>query len=219
MKKMFRYLLLAVTLTTTLSSCFEITEEVTVNKDGSGTYTSIMDATKLSEQMQMLAAFDTTGEMVTKLKYSLDSTFTETYKKYATVKGISKVVADTSKPYIYKVTMAFKDVDALNQAVNMDKKDDGIKNLYTWKKGQLTRKDFALNLDDMKMEDESQKEMAKSMLEGMKYTIIMTLPGNVKSCSNKEAKISDDKKKVTLACNLLDVMDKKVSLGNDITYK
>jgi hypothetical protein len=219
MKKMLRYLLFAVTVMTTMSACFEITEEVTVNKDGSGKYTSIMDATKLSEQMQMLAAFDTTGEMVSKLKFSLDSTFEESFKKYAAVKGISKVVADTSKPYIYKVTMDFSDVNALNTAVNLDKKDEGMKNLYSWKKGQLSRKDFALNLDDIKMEDESQKEMAKSMLEGMKYTIILNFPGAVKGMTNKEAKLSDDKKTVTLACNLLDVMDKKVNLGNEVTYK
>lgn len=219
MKKMFRYLLFAVTIMTTMSACFEITEEVTVNKDGSGKYTSIIDATKLSEQMQMLAAFDSTGEMVPKLKYSLDSTFAETFKKYETVKGISKVVMDSSKPYVYKVTMDFTNVNALNEAVNLDKKDESMKNLYSWKKGQLIRKDFALNLDDMKMEDESQKEMAKSMLDGMKYTIIMNMPGKIKSISNKEAKISDDKKTVTLACSLLDVMDKKVNLGNEVSYK
>ena len=91
--------------------------------------------------------------------------------------------------------------------------------LYDWKKGQLTRKDVALNLDDMKMEDESQKEMAKSMLDGMKYTIIFNLPGKVQKSMNKEAKISSNKKTVTLACNLLDVMDKKVSLGNEVKYK
>lgn len=219
MKKMLRYLLFAVTVMTTMSACFEITEEVTVNKDGSGKYTSIMDATKLSEQMQMLAAFDTTGEMVSKLKFSLDSTFEESFKKYVGVKGISKVIADTSKPYIYKVTMDFADVNALNTAVNLDKKDEGMKNLYSWKKGQLSRKDFALNLDDIKMEDESQKEMAKSMLEGMKYTIILNFPGAVKGMTNKEAKLSADKKTVTLACNLLDVMDKKVNLGNEVSYK
>ena len=218
MKKILHYLLLA-TVVLTMSACFEITEEVTLNKDGSGQYVSTMDASKLQEQMQMLAAFDTTGEMVTKLKYSLDSTFAETFKKYASVKGVTKVVADTSTPYIYKVSMSFTNVEALNEAVNVDKKEEGMKNLYSWKKGQLTRKDFALNLGDMKTEDESQKEMMKPMLEGMKYTIIMNLPGNIKAVSNKEAKISADKKSVTLACTLLDVMDKKASLGNDVSYK
>ena len=218
MKKLFQYLLLAATVMT-MSACFEIMEEVTVNKDGSGKYVSTIDATKMSEQMQMLAAFDTTGEMIPKLKYSLDSTFSVSLGKYKTVKGISNVKIDTSTPYIYKVTMDFKDVVALNEAINLDKKSEEMKNLYAWKKGKLTRKDFALNLDEMKMEDESQKEMAKSMLEGMKYTIIFNFPGKVKSISNKEAKLSDDKKTVTLACSLLDVMDKKVNLGNEVTYK
>ena len=218
MKKIFNFLLLVATVLT-MASCFEITEEVTVNKDGSGNYISTIDATKLSEQMQMLAAFDTTGEMVPKLKYSLDSTFSETFKKYASIKGVSKVVIDSSKPYVYKVSLDYKDVSVLNEVVNLDKKGEDRQNLYSWKKGQLSRKDFALNLDDMKMEDESQKEMAKSMLEGMKYTIIMNLPGKVKNSNNKEAIISSDKKTVTLACSLLDVMDKKVNLGNEVTYK
>ncbi len=218
MKKLFNFLLLVATVLT-VSSCFEITEEVTVNKNGSGNYISTIDASKLSEQMQMLAAFDTTGEMVPKLKYSLDSTFAETFKKYAKIKGISNVHVDTSKPYIYKVSMDFKDMDVLNEAVNLDKKGADRQNLYAWKKGQISRKDFALNLDDMKMEDDSQKEMAKSMLDGMNYTIIFNLPGKVKKMTNKEAKIGDDKKTVTLECSLLDVMDKKVSLGNEVSYK
>ena len=218
MKNLFNFLLLA-TMILTMSSCFEITEEVTVKKDGSGNYISTIDATKLSEQMQMLAAFDTTGEMVPKLKYSLDSTFSETFKKYRQIKGVTNVKVDTSKSYIYKVTMDYKDVNVLNEVVNLDKKGADRQELYAWQKGQLSRKDFALNLDDMKMEDESQKEMAKSMLEGMKYTIIFNLPGKVKKSINKEAKISDDKKTVILACSLLDVMDKKVSLGNEVNYK
>ncbi|MBL7816911.1 MAG: hypothetical protein JNL70_17950 [Saprospiraceae bacterium] len=218
MKQLINLLLFAVTLTT-MSACFEITEEVTINKDGSGGYTSIIDASKLSEQMQMLAAFDTTGEMIPKLKYSLDSTFAESFKKYSKVKGISKLVVDTSKTYIYKVSMIFKDIATLNEVLNIDKKDDSMKNLYSWKKGNLTRKDIALNLDELKMEDDSQKEMAKSFLEGMKYTIILNMPGKVKKMTNKEAKLSDDKKKITLECSLLDIIDKKAQLGNEISYK
>ena len=218
MKKLLSYLLLVASVLT-MSACFEITEEVTVNKDGSGKYTSTIDATKLSEQMQMLAAFDATGEMIPKLKYSIDSTFAESFSKYDKVKGVTKVVVDTSKPFVYKVTLNYANTNVLNEVLNLDKKSEEMKNLYAWKKGQLSRKDFALNLDEMKMEDESQKEMAKSMLDGMKYTIIFNLPGKVKNVSNKEAKISDDKKTVTLACSLLDVMDKKVNLGNVVNYK
>jgi hypothetical protein len=218
MKKVINALLLAISVFT-MTACFDITEDITINKDGSGTYLSITDASKMSEQLGMLAAMDTTGELIPKLKYSLDSSFSANFNKYAALKGISKIKVDTSTAYIYKVTLDFANIDALNSVINVDKKDDAQKNLYGWAKGKLTRKDSGIGgMAEMGMEDEQQKEMAKTMLKDMKYTIIYRLPKKVSSISNKEAKLSNDKKTVTLACSLLDVMDKKVSLGNEVKY-
>jgi hypothetical protein len=217
MKKIMNALLLAASVFT-MTACFDITEDITINKDGSGTYVSTTDASKLSEQLGMLAAMDTTGELIPKLKYSLDSSFSANFGQYAAIKGVSKVKVDTSKAYIYKVTLDFTDINALNGVINVDKKDAAQKNLYTWVKGKLTRKDSGIGMGEMGMEDEQQKEMAKSLLKDMKYTIIYHLPKKVSGVTNKGAKLSDDKKTVTLECNLLDIMDKKLSLGNEVKY-
>ena len=202
----------------TMTACFDITEDITINKDGSGTYISTTDASKLSEQLGMLAAMDTTGELIPKLKYSLDSSFSANFSQYAAIKGVSKVKVDTSKAYTYKVTLDFTDINALNGVINVDKKDAAQKNLYTWVKGKLTRKDSGIGMGEMGMEDDQQKEMAKSLLKDMKYTIIYHLPKKVSSITNKEAKLSDDKKTVTLQGSLLDIMDKKLTLGNEVKY-
>lgn len=218
MKKLINALLFAASVFT-MTACFDITEDITVNKDGSGIYVSTTDASKLSEQLSMLAAMDTTGQMIPKLKYSLDSSFTANFTQYAKIKGVSNVKIDTSKEYLYKVTLNFADVDALNGVINVDKKDAAQKNLYAWTKGKLTRKDSGIGgMGEMGMEDEQQKEMAKSMLKDMKYTIVYHLPSKVSGVTNKEAKLSADKKTVTLECSLLDVVDKKVSLGNEVKY-
>ncbi len=218
MKKIINALLIAASVFT-MTACFDITEEITVNKDGSGTYVSVTDASKLSEQLQMLAAMDTTGQLIPKMKFTLDSSFNVNFKQYATLKGVSKVKVDTSKEYVYKVTLDFADINALNSVINVDKKEAAQKNLYTWSKGKLTRKDSGIGgMGEMDMEDEQQKEMAKSMLKDMKYSIIYHLPKKVSSVTNKVAKISDDKKTVTLECSLLDIMDKKVSLSNEVNY-
>ncbi len=218
MKKIINALLIAASVFT-MTACFDITEEVTVNKDGSGTYTSVTDASKLSEQLQMLAAMDTTGELIPKMKFSLDSTFNENFKQYATLKGVSNMKVDTSKGYVYKVTLDFADINTLNAVMNVDKKEAAQKNLYSWSKGKLTRKDSGIGgMGEMDMEDESQKEMARSMLTDMKYRIIYHLPKKVSGMTNKEAKLSNDKKTVTLECSLLDIMDKKVSLSNEVKY-
>jgi hypothetical protein len=217
MKKIINALLFAASVFT-MTACFDITEDITVNKDGSGTFVSTTDASKLSEQLGMLAAMDTTGELIPKLKYSLDSSFAANFSKYAGLKGISQMKVDTSKEYIYKVTLDFANIDALNSVINVDKKDDTQKNLYSWSKGKLTRKDSGVGMGEMGMEDDQQKEMAKSILKDMKYKVIYRLPKKVSGMTNKEAKLSTDKKTVTLECSLLDIMDKKLSLGNEVKY-
>lgn len=218
MKKIINALLLAVSVFT-MTACFDITEEVTVNKDGSGTYVSITDASKLSEQLQMFAAMDTTGELIPKMKYTLDSSFNANFSLYKDIKGISNIKVDTSKEYVYKVTVDFADINALNAVMNVDKKEASQKNLYTWSKGKLSRKDSGVGgMGELDGEDESQKEMMKSMLKDMKYMIIYHLPSKVSKMTNNTAKLSSDKKTVTLDCSLLDVMDKKVSLSNEIKY-
>ncbi len=218
MKKLINALLLAMSVFT-MTACFDITEDISINKDGSGTYVSITDASKISEQLGMLAAMDTTGELIPKLKFSLDSSFGANFGKYSNLKGISKIKVDTSKEFVYKVTLDFANIDALNSVINIDKKDDAQKNLYTWSKGKLTRKESGIGgMAEMGMEDEQQKEMAKSVLKDMKYKVIYRLPKKVSSLSNKEAKLSEDKKTVTLECSLLDIIDKKLSLGNEVKY-
>jgi hypothetical protein len=217
MKKIINALLFAASVFT-MTACFDITEDITINKDGSGTYVSTTDASKLTEQLSMLAAMDTTGEMMPKLKYSLDSSFSANFGQYAAMSGVSKVKIDTSKEFVYKVTLDFNNIATLNAVINVDKKEDSQKNLYAWSKGKLTRKESGIGMGEMGMEDEQQKEMAKSMLKDMKYKIVYHLPKKVKGITNKQATLSSDKKTVTLECSLLDIMDKKLSLGNEVKY-
>lgn len=217
MKNFFLFLLISSTVII-FSSCFEITEEVTINKKGDGHYVSKTDASKFAEQMAMFAAFDTTGEMVPKMKYSIDSTFASQFKKFANVKGVSNVKVDTSKEYVYTISMDFKDIETLNTVMSLDKPDDQ-KNLYTWSKGKLTRKDAPYSMSkDMNVDDPSQKEMMQGFMKDMKYTLIYNLPNKVKSCSNKSAKVSDDKKTVTIESNMNDLMEGTTKLGSEIKF-
>ncbi len=215
MKKIFNFLLSAA-LAVTFSSCFEIAEEITIEKNGSGNYINKIDASKFMEQMQMMAALDTTGEMMPKLKYSLDSTFSTSWDAYKKVKGISNVKIDTSKEFIYILTMDFENVTALNNALGTGK-GSNEQNMYVWEKGKISRKDVPLNLGDMKTEDE-QLEMYKSFMTDFKYSIVFKVPSKVKKVSNEGAKTSEDKKTVTLETNMADVLDGKAKLGCEVTY-
>lgn len=219
MKKILGFLLLFSAFT--LTGCLDILEELTVKKDGSGSFTYQVDAVKMMEQMASFAAMDTTGEMIPKMKHTLDSTFTAQWEKYKTIKGISNIKVDTSTEYIYKVSFDFANFDALNAARNLEQKPE-YHNAYVFEKGKVTRKnnigDLPANLGSEGGNEES-NAMAKQMLAEMKYRIIFRLPNKVKEVNNKAAKVSDDKTSVTLETNLGDVVDKKTEIGMEVTYK
>ncbi len=203
-------------LAISLSSCFDFLEIITITKDGSGSYTTSLDATTLQEQMKLMVAFDSTGEMASGFNHSMDSTYQESIRKYKTVSGITNVVGNTSKENVYSISLDFENIEALNRAIYLDKNVESAKDIYGWKKGNLTRKNNDLNLIDE--EDESQAEMMKSMIQENKYTVIINAPGKIKSTGNKGAVISDDKKSVTLVSKLTDLMDMAATLDLDIKY-
>jgi hypothetical protein len=219
MKKILGFLLLFSSLT--LTGCLDILEELTVKKDGSGSFTYQVDAVKMMEQMASFAAMDTTGEMIPKMKHSLDSTFMSQWEKYKDIKGISNIKVDTSTEYIYKVSFDFTNFDALNAARNLDQKPEN-QNAFSFEKGKVTRRnnvgELPANLGGEDGNEES-SAMAKQMLAEMKYKIVFKLPNKVKEVNNKTATISDDKTTVTLETNLGDVIEKKVEIGMEVSYK
>ncbi|HEX2532295.1 MAG TPA: hypothetical protein VHK69_01090 [Chitinophagaceae bacterium] len=75
MKKVHLFLMGCLTLM--LAGCFEITEELTIAENGSGTYENKMDMSGLFDMMEMAASMDTsasTKEGLDKLKEKIDTT-------------------------------------------------------------------------------------------------------------------------------------------------
>jgi hypothetical protein len=219
MKKLFFTIFSAICLLGFVG-CLDITEELTVNKDGSGHFVNTIDAVKMSEQMTMLAAMDTTGEMIPKMKYTMDSSFLATALITKDLKGISNFKLDTSKAFVYTISYDFKDIQTLNKAIGAGKAAEQ-QNTFAWEKGKITRKEVPLSLGmgDMNLQDDSQKEMLKGFMADMKYKVIYNFPGKVKNTSNKSFVLSEDKKVLKLDTNFGDILEGKIKLGGDVSYK
>ena len=97
-----------------------------------------------------------------------------------------------------------------------------ISDLFSFKKRTFTRKANSMDMDDLGGLDEemqSQMEMVKMFMSGATYTTIYNFPKKVKSASNKDAKISQDKKTVTTEVSFLDILDGKNDISNVIKLK
>ncbi len=228
-----------------LTSCFDLKEEVTINKDGSGSFIQTIDLGN-NPMMQMALNMESdSSQNEEKRMNKMDSTLAQTKEKLSKVKGISNIkTASSTEGLKYTVMYDFANVDALNAALNAAKeKKEGevqlMQKQYSFKKGEFTRINaFSMGNDKMdlstimggkedgKEQTEGEKEQMKQMMtmffNGANYTYIVHVPNQVKSYSNKEnTTISEDKKTLTMTIPFLDLMEeeKKIDAGNSVKFK
>ena len=237
MKKIFSAFLLAALLT--LTGCFNVTDEITLNEKGGGQYKTTMDASKMIEMMEMMRTL-----MPDSLKDSpemnnmnnLGDSLLKAWPALENLSGISRINRAMIAASVYEISFQFADISALNRALAARSQksvnaEGGKTAFYSFEKGKLvcTNTMEAAGLGDAMKEiknemagdggKEEDLSMAKSMLGEMTYTIIYNLPGKVTTFSNKDAVLSGDNKTLTLKVDLLDDKTTEKSLHNEIRFR
>ena len=162
---------------------------------------------------------------------SLDS-LQQLWKDIDNVAGITEVKRTKKEEMVFEISFRFADIKALNTAMTKkNKSDDSVKvsgDFYSFTKGEFSCNDTSFGgIGEMMkglnsgMAENDSVAMAMNMLKGfmgdMKYTSIYHLPGKVNSFSNKNAKLSEDGKTLTLEINLSET-EKDQTLKNTIRY-
>lgn len=220
-------LLLAVS-SFTLTGCFELLEEVHYRKDGSGTYKFTMDMSQMKAMLEMAMSADTTGSVNLD---TLSAMPREMSKKLQGMPGITNIKEiNDMENFVFGVEYEFKDIEALNNATMASSIDPELgkaaERVFTGSKKSFERlnsKAMASALDEaMGAAGEGEEaEMAMMFLKDVSFTFVYNFDRKVKKVSNSLAKISDDKKSVTLKYFLFDEErgGKKGSVGNAIKLK
>lgn len=227
-----------------LTSCFDIVEEVSLNKDGSGTYTTRIDASGLFSNPFMKSALEEAakqegGEAVNmeqdSLMYYRDmegfSDLSEGEK--AKVKDLNMRIQMSESKSEFLITSSipfnsFEELAELHEIINrVQSKNEnggglmGGSNPFTgtsplFKQGKRELIRLAEKTDsDSDMDDETM-DMAKMFMADAHMTTIYHLPGKVKKCDIPNAEVNGST--VTIKNSLLDMMDKKVTQEGSIKY-
>jgi hypothetical protein len=182
----FSLLLVSILLLFVANSCIKIEETYTFAKNGSGSMEYKVDMSEMMEKMQALMG-DAAGEMPA----NENSGFTKAKENLLTIPGISGIkMSEDAKKGIYSMSFKFKNIDALNKALNylmMDKSPSDT-DLFTFikKEGnkihyQNTRNLSALSEVTEMMGGEDAEAMggAEAMagaMESMTHTLTIKLP-------------------------------------------
>jgi hypothetical protein len=220
-----------------LAGCFNVTDELFLEEKGNGTFQTTMDMSGMKDMINMLKtmmpdSLKDKGEGMEGLG-ALDSLETM-WKELETIPGISEVKRVKKEEMIFTVSFRFANIKALNEAMAArNKKDSGntapAMDFYTFKKGQLICNDTSMAGIGDAMKDisgEKSKDdpsgmdlsMLKTMMGDMKFTSIYHMPGKITDYTNKNAKLSEDGKTISLEINLSE-SDRVQTLQNDIKFK
>lgn len=123
-----------------LSGCLTIEENYTFKKNGSGTMEYVIDLSELGEMMKSFS--DMGGDDGAKTDEGLGTMdMNEEVAALKSIPGISKVKLDTKKEWVQRVKFSFKDVTALNAALNVLMPDSSGQphTFFAWEGGTLVR--------------------------------------------------------------------------------
>jgi RecG-like helicase len=214
-----------------LTSCFELREEIDLNKDGSGTYRLLLDMSQSKQTLDLAQKMQEAkdNEAAKNLNFTIDSTFAKSVMRFKNMPGISFAKDTVNKTdYVFGIIFNFSGMEALNNAImELNKDENGKltieKPVYSMTKNIFERQNlyYFNNISEvLKVNTNVEKnEKISSLLQGASYVSVIKVNGKIKKYSNKKAEIDYTKTVLRLATPLPEAISGKSELGNVIKIK
>ncbi|WP_428741453.1 hypothetical protein [Tenacibaculum sp.] len=219
---MNKKLLLFLSLTSLFlfTSCFEFVEEVTFNKDGSGSAVLTINLSKSKTKLASIMLLDSVNGYKVPSKAIIRSKVNEIVRKIQQTKGVHNVKNTLDfNEFIVTVSCDFDNVEALNEVIsNFSSKKEAEKikknQHFTFnKKSKTFTRSHHFNLGK---EFQKTKMQDRKVFETATYTSVYRFETPIQSSENKEAKISKSKKAIMLHLQAQDIVAHKQTIKNKI---
>ncbi|MFK8104549.1 MAG: hypothetical protein AB8G15_18640 [Saprospiraceae bacterium] len=219
-RKVVSFLLL---LPLVFCSCFEMTEEVYVSKNGSG---NALVTLNLSESKKNIANFMKMKEMdgmKIPSQEELEQRLNEVKQSLKRSKGITNVkTTDDFENFIFTFTADFDRVESLNKAINKVGEDLNKsthptikKDNFSFVKNRFTR---LFDYDLKALNYEKLSAIQKMVAEAGRFVSIYRFDKEIKDHSNKKAKVSPSRKAIKIEHSLADILTGATSIKNIIKF-
>ena len=217
MRKILWLTLLGSTLL--LQSCFEIVEQLFLKNDGSGNLQLVINMSKSKTKLNAIMKMKTVNGHKVPDKNEVTQQVAAIEQKIRGTAGISNVNTSLDfENYIATLTCDFINVSCLNAGIKniaqKQRRKQEIANVYEY---NGARKTFSrLNKLLIKNEYEEMSNADKEIFATAMYTGIFKFEREITSASNKDGRISANKKAVMVKLNALDVINNKKTIENKI---
>lgn len=206
-----------------LTSCFDIIDEITMNADGSGEITLTANLSKSKTKLASIMLLDSVNGHKVPARADIEHALQEAVEFLQKSEGITQVSKKTDfDNYIFSISCHFKSVNNIDNILQEITKNLKVKPLLVSYDFDPGKKTFSKNYTykpEAKAEYEKLKEDDKKVFNEASYTSIFRFENEVTASSNAAAKISKSKKAVMLRASALDVINGNINLTNKIQLK
>ncbi|PWS31290.1 hypothetical protein [Pedobacter paludis] len=220
LKKFYAYFLL-IALTSFLSSCFQVIEEITIKNDGTGDVVLTINLSQSKTKVASVMLLDSIQGYKVPSKAKIQQELNEVVAYLKKSEGISNVKSTSDfNNYIATISFSFKDVSNINNITKNILAQQKIKanNSSTYSYNKLT-KTFSRKYQatgTAKTEFNKLKNQDKAVFNTATYTSIYRFESTVTNTSNPASNISKSKKAVMLKSSIMDLINGKVNVSNQI---
>lgn len=204
--------LLLLILCFALTGCFELIEQVTLKKDGSGTFSWIANLSQSKDNINGLLAQDSILNKPVPRVSAIKSKMARAKGILGSMPGISGVETEMDfNNYLFKVTCQFADVASLDEAIaatleRLSERNRKLpRNNFVYREGLFSRKVSYAYEEDL----QSFTAQAKEVLTKASFTAIYRFDDIVKSSENPKAKVSPSGKATMLKVNLWEALKER----------
>ncbi|SFU27581.1 hypothetical protein SAMN05216480_101227 [Pustulibacterium marinum] len=202
------------------SSCFEVIEEVSLNKNGSGTIELTLNLSQSKTKLASVMLLDSVNGHKIPSKTDIEKHVLDLVNDLKSAPGLSNVKHTIDfDNYILSLRCDFKKVENLNnfaQQVWDKQKVSGQFKSYNYDVSKML---FQRKFDFGNKLKESYSKLSKddkNVFDNASYTLIYRFENPVKSFSNKNSKLSKSKKALMMKLNANNFIQQNVTIENTI---
>lgn len=219
--KQFYKLLLFIFLIPTLSSCFEVVEEINLRNDGTGDVILTINLSQSKTKVASVMLLDSVQGYKVPSKQKIQKELAEAVAYLKKSEGISNVKSSSDfTNYIATISFTFKDVSNINNITRNILAKQKIKatntSSYSFNKATKTFSRKYQPVTTAKSEFNKLKNQDKAVFNGAMYTSIYRFESPVTNVTNLASNLSKTKKAVMLKSSITNLINGKVNVSNQI---
>ncbi|PWS28391.1 hypothetical protein DHW03_00600 [Pedobacter yonginense] len=204
-----------------LSSCFQVIEEISLKNDGTGDVALTINLSQSRTKLASVMLLDSIQGYKVPSKAKLQQELNEAVAYLKKSEGISNVKSTSDfNNYVATITFSFKDVSNINNITKNILARQKIKGTnsssYSYNKISKTFSRKYQAVSTAKTEFNKLKNQDKAVFNNATYTSIYRFESPVITTSNPASNLSKSKKAVMLKSSIIDLINGKVNVSNQI---